>query len=74
LYEGQLYKLGPNNILRQCLIFEEMAKVLADFHERHVGGHLCINTIVRKILASSYWWPKLSKDAAKMCQTCDIRQ
>jgi ASC-1-like (ASCH) protein len=54
LYEGQLYKLGSDNILQQCLTFEEMVKVLANFHEGLVGGHFGINNIVRKVLASSY--------------------
>ncbi len=68
LYEVQLYKLGPNNILQQCLMFEEAFKVLADFHEGLVGGHFNINTNIIKVLASSYWWPTLNKDVTKMCQ------
>jgi hypothetical protein len=73
LYERQLYKLGPDNILRQCLMFEKTVKILADFHEGLIGGHFGINTTVRKVLASSYWWSMLNKDV-EMCQTCDICQ
>jgi hypothetical protein len=51
LYEGQLYKLGPNSILRQCLTFEEAVKVLLDFHEGLARGNFDINIIVRKVLA-----------------------
>jgi len=74
LYEGQLYKLGPNSILWQCLTFEEAAKVSIDFHEGLIGRHFSINTIVRKVLAFGYCWPTLNKDVVRMCQTCDIRQ
>jgi hypothetical protein len=56
------------------LTFEEAIKVFVDFHERPVGGHFDINIIVKKVLASSYWWPTLDKNVAKMCQTCDICQ
>jgi hypothetical protein len=61
LYEGQLYKLGLDSILRQCLTFEEVVKILANFHEGPVGGHLCIDITIKKILASGYWWPTLNK-------------
>ncbi len=74
LYEGKLYKLGLDNILRQCLTFEEVTKILVDFYEAPTRGHFDINTIVKKVLASSYWWPTLNKNATKMCQTCDICQ
>ncbi len=72
LYEGQLYKLGLDNILQQCLTFEEAIKVFVDFHERPNERHFNINITIRIVLASDYWWPTLDKDVAKMCQTCDI--
>ncbi len=72
LYERQLYKLGPNNILRRCLTFQEVAKVLIDFHEGPTKGRFGINTTVKKILAFGYWWPTLNKFFVKI--TCDICQ
>ncbi len=56
------------------MTFEEVIKVSTDFHERPVGKHFGINIIVRKVLASGYWWPTLNKDVVEMCQTCDICQ
>jgi hypothetical protein len=73
LYERQLYKLGPDGILWQCLTFEEAAKISTDFHEGP-RGHFGINTTIKKVLAYGYWWPTLNKDVAEMCQTCDICQ
>ncbi len=70
LYERKLYKLKPNNILWQCLAFEEAIKVLINFHEGLVKGRFSINTIVKKILASGYWWPTLNKNVIEI--TCDI--
>jgi hypothetical protein len=49
-------------------MFQEAVKVLVDFHEGLVGGHFNINTFVKKVLASNYWWPTLNKDVTEMCQ------
>ncbi len=50
LYDKQLYKLGLDGVLRQCLLLEEVFKILKYFHEGAVGGHFGMNTIIRKIL------------------------
>ncbi len=34
LYNEKLHKLGPNNILHQCLSLIKGVRVLVDFHER----------------------------------------
>jgi hypothetical protein len=52
------------------LAFEEAIKVLINFHEGLVKGRFGINTIVKKILASGYWWPTLNKNVIEI--TCDI--
>jgi hypothetical protein len=49
-------------------------KVVRELHEGPIKGHFGINTTNKKILTSSYRWPTLNKDVAKMCQTCDICQ
>jgi len=74
LYNGVLYKLKPDNILQQSLSPTKAIKVFAEQHEGLVGRHLGTNTTIKKILNSSYWWPTLNKDVAKMCQTYDICQ
>ena len=39
LIEGQLYKMGPNEILRRCVLQHEKPLILAEAHSRAVGGH-----------------------------------
>jgi hypothetical protein len=51
LYDIQLYKLGPNGVLQQCLFLEEASKILEDFYERLVGGHFSMITTIRKVLS-----------------------
>jgi hypothetical protein len=74
LYDGQLYKLRLDGVLWQCLFPKEAFKILEDFHEGPTSGHFGMNTIIRKILSSHYWWPTMHKDAIKLCQNCDICQ
>jgi hypothetical protein len=41
-------------------------------HEGHVGGHYGIQTIVKKLLVATYWWPTMQKTTAKLCQNYEI--
>jgi hypothetical protein len=36
---GQLYKMGPDEILRRCVMKEERPLILAEAHEGIAGGH-----------------------------------
>ena len=50
LINGLLYKMGPDQILQQCVMEEEIPKVLKEAHEGPTGGHMGPNTTARKIL------------------------
>jgi hypothetical protein len=39
LIVGQLYKKGPNEILRRCVMEVERLLILAESHEGITGGH-----------------------------------
>jgi hypothetical protein len=39
LIAGQLYKMGPNEILRRCVMEEEFPMILEEAHEGIAGGH-----------------------------------
>jgi hypothetical protein len=39
LIVGQLYKMGPKEILRRCVMEAEIPLILAEAHEGIVGGH-----------------------------------
>jgi hypothetical protein len=54
LYDGHLYKLGLDGVLRQCLTPIETFKILEEFDEGPVGSHYGINTTMKKIMLTSY--------------------
>jgi hypothetical protein len=39
LIGGQLYKMGPDDILRRCVMEVERPIILKEAHEGIVGGH-----------------------------------
>jgi hypothetical protein len=39
LIVGQLYKMGPDDILRICVMEEERSLILVEVHEGIAGGH-----------------------------------
>lgn len=66
-----LYKMGPDQILRRCVIEEEIPTILKEVHEGPVGGHRGPDTTVRKILLAGLWWPTLHNDARECVVACD---
>ena len=36
---GHIYKLGPNEIMRWCVLPHEQGKILVEAHAGVVGGH-----------------------------------
>jgi hypothetical protein len=50
LIVGQLYKMGPNEILRRCVMEEERPLILAEAHEGIIVGHYAGKATVRKVL------------------------
>jgi hypothetical protein len=39
LIAGQLYNMGPDEILRRCIMEVERPLILAEAHEGIIGGH-----------------------------------
>jgi hypothetical protein len=46
LIDGQLYKMGPDEILRRCVMDVERLLILAATHEGIAGGHYARKEIV----------------------------
>ncbi len=67
MYDRQVYKLGLNNVLYQCLSSNEAFRLLVDLHEGSIRRHFGSNIVVKKNLTSGYWWPILNKDIIEMC-------
>ena len=50
LIAGQLYKMGPDEILRRCVMETESLMILAEGHEGIAGGHYAGKETAQKVL------------------------
>jgi len=53
LIVGQLYKMGPHEILRRCVMEAEKPLILAESHEGIAGGHYAGKATAHKVLRAS---------------------
>jgi hypothetical protein len=74
LIAGQLYKMGPNEILRRCVMEAELPMILKESHEGIAGGHYAGKTTMQKVLRASLWWPTLHIDAKEYTKACNVCQ
>ena len=74
LIVGHLYKLGPDEVLRRCMMLHEKEAIIREAHSGIAGGHFVGKPTAQKILAAGLWWPTLHKDTKEFCRCCDICQ
>ena len=70
----QLYKLGPDDILRRCVPPHEKGEILEEAHVGVAGGNYGGHTTTRKVLHVGLWWPTLHNDVMDYARTCDVCQ
>jgi hypothetical protein len=74
LIAGQLYKMGPNEILRRCIMEAERPMILTEAHEGIAGRHYAGKETTQKVLRAGLWWPTLHIDAKDYYKACDVCQ
>lgn len=74
LINGLLYKMGPDQILRRCVMEEEIPNVLKEAHDGLAGGRMGPDATARKVLLVGLWWPTLHIDAREWVVGCDTCQ
>jgi len=67
---GNLFKLGPNQILRHCVRDEEVFDILLTRHDGPYGRHLAVKRTAFKILQAGYYWPTLHQDVRRYISQC----
>jgi hypothetical protein len=72
LIAWNLYKLGVDGILRQCVFEHERPMILTKAHEGIVGGHYTAKSTTQNILCTGIWWPILHKDAKEYFHAFDV--
>eukprot|EP00253_Pinus_taeda_P028512 PITA_28512 len=68
---GNLFKLGPDQILRRCVWEEEVFDILLTCHDGPYGGHFAAKRTAFKILQAGYYWPTLHQDVRRYISECD---
>jgi hypothetical protein len=74
LIDGQLYKMGPDEILRRCVMETERPLILVEAHEGIAGGHYARKETTQKVLRAGLWWPTLHRDDKEYARACDVCQ
>jgi hypothetical protein len=74
LIAGQLYKMGPDEILRRCIMEAERPMILTKSHEGITGGHYAGKETAQKVLRDGLWWPTLHRDVKDYYKACDVCQ
>jgi hypothetical protein len=74
LIVGQLYKMGPDEILRRCVMEAERPLILIEAHEGIARGHYVRKEIAQKVLRVGLLWPTLHKDGKDYYRACDVCQ
>eukprot|EP00253_Pinus_taeda_P006299 PITA_06299 len=68
---GNLFKLGPDQILRRCVREEEVFDILLTCHDGPCGGHFVAKRTAFKILQAGYYSPTLHADVRRYISQCD---
>ena len=71
LIMGQLYKLGPDEILHRCVSDHERKWVMDEVHAGVSGGHYAGKETMCNILQARLWWPTVHMDTRKYYCDCD---
>eukprot|EP00253_Pinus_taeda_P016390 PITA_16390 len=66
-----LFKLGPDHILRHCVREEQVFDILLTCHDGPCGGHFAAKKTAFKILQAGYYWPTLHQDVRRYTSQCD---
>jgi len=71
---NELYKTGPDLMIRKCVREDEMPEILKACHDELCGGHFADKMIAYKILSLRYYWPSIFNDAKGYVKRCDSCQ
>jgi transposase InsO family protein len=66
--------MGPNEILRRCVMDIERPFILVEAHEGIVVGHYVGKETTHKVIRAGLWWPTLHKDTKEYYRACDVCQ
>ena len=65
IFDKNLFWKDTSGILLNCLLEEEVDKVIEEFHKGDCGSHHYWKATVKNILRAGYYWPTMFKDVYK---------
>ena len=69
--EPILYKHCADQVIRRCVLEDEMGSILNHCHTLSCGEHFGGQRTTTKVLQSSFYWPRLFMDAHQFVSTYD---
>nr|GEY37632.1 reverse transcriptase domain-containing protein [Tanacetum cinerariifolium] len=66
-----LFKIYADQVIRRCVHGQEVVDILTAYHNRPTEGHHGANYTAKKVFDSSFYWPKIYRDAHDMVKSCD---
>lgn len=70
----ELYKIGPDLIIRRCVREDEIPEILKSYHDKPCGGYFSDRRTTYKILVLRYYWPSIFRDTKEYVIRCDSCQ
>ena len=66
-----LYKHCVDQVIRRCVLEDEMGRILNRYHTLSCGGHFGGQRTSAKVLQLGFYWINLFKDAHQFVSACD---
>lgn len=71
LISGDMFKLGCDEVLCQCVLEHERVEIMDEVHGGIAGGHYVGNTTTWKILMEGIWWETIYQDCIEFFKAYD---
>ncbi|GJZ24375.1 reverse transcriptase domain-containing protein [Tanacetum coccineum] len=70
-HDPYLFIICTDQVIRRCVYGQEAVDILTAFHNGPIGEHHDVNYTANKIFDSSFYWPKIYRDAHDMVKSCN---
>ncbi|KAI3824039.1 hypothetical protein L1987_05486 [Smallanthus sonchifolius] len=68
--EPDLFKIGPDQVIRRCVPETEVLEILTHAHSSACGGHFSGHKTGYRVLTCGFYWPTIFKDAREFAWNC----
>ncbi|GJR36768.1 reverse transcriptase domain-containing protein [Tanacetum coccineum] len=69
-----LFKICADQMIRRCVVGQEVVDILTACHSGPTGGHYGANYTAKKVFDSGFYWPTIYRDAHDLVTRCDTCQ